>query len=193
MSTAEPGYPEFRPVSHAEMEEALRSCGLQHLTVDYDEYIQSDVVIVRDNQASDEQLQCVFRAQDMTGYWIEWQPELRERFYQIRFEVLRERGKAAARKHFIDRPELGPLPRRSDGQTDLDFIRDLERFCGPDAVGMFAEEFGVLTVSTEWTQRTMTNLEQSSKALACMRYAMVLAGIEFGFIGNEKEADAGEE
>jgi len=190
LSAAEPlpVDPEFRALSHSEMDAELRACGAQHFTIRYDDELQRELVELRDAQITDDQLRCVYHATDYTPYFVLWtEPRTSLRYYQIGDQLLRPRLSAQARAYFDAHPELGEPPERENGQGDLDFARSIERFCGPLASGLFAIEYGELTVSSEWL--TSGNFLENSEALGCAIYASSLRGLEVGFIGNERLAE----
>ena len=64
--------PEWRPVSHEEMAEALSACGLIDVTIEYDDEARTDFVEIGDTEISDAELTCAFHTQDRTGYFLNW-------------------------------------------------------------------------------------------------------------------------
>ena len=174
---------ELRLVSPSEMDEDLRACGLQHFSIYYDEELQSQVVEIRDMQVSDYELRCAFRAQDSTAYLLFWPEPVLAHYSAIREEEWSPRIRARAEAYFAARPELGSLPLREPGQSEIDYLQALERFCGPDAAGIISMEYGAPTFSHDWL--ASRPISEIAGALECMMNASALVGLEIGIIGNE--------
>jgi len=180
--------PELRRPSHSEMDGELRQCGIHHFTIRYEEDLQSEVVEVRDAQVTDDQLRCIYRTADYTPYLVLWADDrLRMRYYELGDQLARPRALARARAYFDARPELGKPPVRKSGQSELDFARSIERFCGPLASGAFSDEHGSLTVSGDWLDPD--GFLEKSEVFGCLLQASTVSGLEIGFLANEKAAE----
>lgn len=178
------------------MDAELRACGVQHFTVRYDEDLQSGEVELRDVQVTDHQIRCVLRAADHTPYFVLWsQPRLGMRYYEIAQQLRRPRALARAHTYFDERPELGKPPLREEGQSDLDFVRSIERFCGPRASGAFDTRLttgGTAVLSSEWMtsrQQTLDGITDMAEILGCLMRAGVIADLQIGFLGNDTAAE----
>ena len=187
LGAAQAELPELRNVTHQEMDAALRACGFQHLSVFYEPDYQTNIAVIRDVQATDTQLHCAFRAQDNTAYFVEFDQQLMARFYAVSAEYLKPRAIARARAYFAARADLGEPPGRALGQSDFAYARELERHCGPDAIGYTSDEYSWLSISAEWL--TGKDFEALTSAIECMTHSIALTDLEIGMIGNEKATE----
>ncbi|MEM7779636.1 MAG: hypothetical protein AAF697_04485 [Pseudomonadota bacterium] len=178
----------------AAIDAALRACGIQHFTVFYDDTIQSIAVDIRDNQASGEELRCVHDMDVRGVYHLYWPTELRTRYWRMAEAIARPKSLSRAQAYFDGRPELGPVPVRQAGQSAIDFARELERFCGPEAQRFFTDEYGGVSISSEWLQlQRDRDPEQSGTILACLSNAAALSDLPFGFVSNPAPSGKGDE
>ena len=182
-----PTQPLARVISHNEMRAALNDCGLHHLRITYEDDLQSDMVWINDTQVTDGQLECAFLAQDGTGYLLDWHQTIRPRYYSISSTFWQERELASAETYFADRPELGAVPMRGAGQSDLNFAREIERFCGGGATGFTDYQYGTITISADWL--LAHNLDDGGETFGCMMNAFAIRSLKFGFIGNGLAAE----
>ena len=173
--------PPIGAVSHNEMRTALNDCGLHHLRITYESDLQSDMVWINDTQVTDDQLECAFLAQDGTGYLLDWHQTIRPRYHSISSVFWQEREMASAETYFADRPELGAVPIRAAGQSELDFAREIERFCGGIAAGFTGYEYGTITISADWL---LAHPIDGDETFGCMMNAFAIRNLKFGFIGN---------
>ncbi|MEP2735394.1 MAG: hypothetical protein ABJP34_03770 [Erythrobacter sp.] len=122
----------------------------------------------------------------MTFHFALFKGDLMQRFQEFSAELTRPRAVAQAEAYFAERPELGELPQRKDGETDIVLARRLEKFCGPAAVGLFTDQFGMLSVGHDWLQRPAEDFAKRSEVFGCVFQAAVLVDLEFGFIGIDR-------
>ncbi len=168
-----------------EIDHELRACGFQHFSVTYDNSIQYGSVELRDSQVTDQQLRCAFHAQDRSGYILLWSDRrVLTRFYEITQELTKPHLEVEAQAYFASRPELGALPTRNAGPSEIDFARRIERFCGPDAQGLFVDYYGAAAINSAWFDSD--RFEPASAAFKCVFYASTLTGLSLGFFGNDK-------
>lgn len=184
--------PVYEQPTHDEMRARIELCGFEQVAVVYEESLQSDVVSIEDSEATDEQLLCAAKAVDLTFYIAEFAPDLTGRFYELREELARPRAVAASKAYFAERSDFGQLPERASEESDIEFARRVEKFCGPQAIGVFTDEFGGIGISQTWMGEILKEgptsevFEFYAETLGCLMHASTLTDLEFGFVGNER-------
>ena len=175
----------------AEIDAALRACGLNHLSIVYDPELQMLAAIVRDVQVSDAQLRCAYDLSVEGDYDLQWTEQTRARYWSMASRIGQERAIAKARAYFAARPDLGPVPQRASGQSQIDFARQLERYCGHDMHGFFTQEYGSVIVSSDWLSARLSSADQMFDApgFECLLNASALTGVPIGFVGNEAASE----
>lgn len=182
-------WPEYEPVPNEEMEARLKDCGFEQVTAEYDEALQRNTVSIGDKEASDEQIKCAANAIDLTLHMPSFSLELTERYYAEAQELARPRAKAIAKAYFSEKPELGEVPMRAQGESEEDFAGRLESFCGLEAKGAFTAKIGALTISPKWGEIVERDFRKGSEMLGCLMFAATLNDLEVGIIGNERYAE----
>ena len=190
VSAAQAVMGEYRHLTQAEISAALRECGMHHVNVSEDDDALANLVMIDDLEVSDAQLECAFFAADRTGYVLAWGEFVSPRYYELAASLMKPRVVAAAQSYFAGRPELGDLPERAAGESDLDFARKLERFCGLDE-NLVMDVFGD-RLSLSPTMDPDADYEKLTLDLGCVMNAAVLLDLKIGFVGNETEAGEGD-
>ena len=180
---------DYQYVSHTQMAERMSSCGFDAVEISYEDYLQSDVVRIADQAATDEQINCLINGPRKTFYVVEVEQPLAPKYYERLDVVTRPEIIAKYRAWFAARPEFADPPKRQIGESDDDLAQRIEDFCGPKAVGAFAREYGILTFSHEWMQGLMNDLAAHSEISTCVFYAASLSNLPIGLVGNEKVSD----
>ena len=174
----------FEAVSSDEMAARMKACGFEKVEISYQDYVQSDVVQIGDRAIGDEQMRCLVENTRKTSYLVEVDPGSRARYYELLGELWRPEQLARIRAWLAERPELGPPPDRLEGESDDLLAERIEDFCGDDADGAFAREFGVLTLSGDWLMSKSQNRDLDT--FECILNTAFLANLPLGFVGNEK-------
>ncbi len=190
VSAAQADTGEYRHLTQAEISAALRECGLYDVNVSEDDDALANFVMIDDLEVSDAQLECAFYAADRTGYVLAWSEIVSPGYYELAASLMKPRVVAAAQSYFSGRPELGDLPERAAGESDLDFARKLERFCGLDE-NIVTEVFGD-SLSLSPTMDPDADYEKLTLDLGCVMNAAVLLDLKIGFIGNGQDAGEGD-
>lgn len=190
-NVAEPDPAEgYEQISYEAVAERISGCGVESIAIEFDDLFQSDVIRIGDPELTDSQLQCIVRATRKTFYDVMFEGPFLGRYHEIREEVAWPETRARLEAFFAERPHLGPVPVRREGETDDQLAKRIEAFCGPEADGAFGREFGVLTISRQWLGPPEAIVHRDHRmfgeTFGCVLNAAVLSGLDVHFIGNEK-------
>lgn len=168
--------------------ERIARCGLGQVTISYEEVLQSEVLTAAGaTSVTDEQLACADEA--ASYYHLELPPAVQPRYDAIRNARLSARVLREARAWLAERGLLERVPSYQAGVTDDGaFTLALEELCGPRAKGAFQSEYGFHAISADWAQRNFEPFGEGAEVVGCLMNAALVAGFEFGFIGNEAAA-----
>ncbi len=180
---------EFEPISHRQMVERMVNCDFTSVQISYQEELESDVVEIADEAASEDQLRCLINQTRNTDFMVIVAPPVAQQYHNLLAEIAGPEMVADIEAWFADRPELGTPPERQQDEGDDGLARRIEAYCGPQAEGAFTREYGVLTFSPEWLQAQVNGNDLGSETLVCVSYAAWHSKLSFGFIGNEKIAE----
>ncbi|TIX50480.1 hypothetical protein [Alteraurantiacibacter aquimixticola] len=179
----------FTYFDEAEAERRARACTLSDVSLAFDDLLQENLVIIADEEISDEQLFCLAQAFDATHYTVQLPEAYQAAFAAKATELAAPRSRATwiaewERLGFPEPPHYDP-----DTMEDTDFARTLEDFCGSHAKGAFGSEFGPRMISPEWHAALDPNSPEQRRAVSCVMLGAHLSGFEIGIIGNEKEPE----
>jgi hypothetical protein len=180
--------PEINTSSAAkELVSRIRVCGFREIVARYDDELQMDAVLIRDEAASDSTLECVAKVHDQadSGLLVEFESEQLELRY---FEQLKltyaPRMREVARSWLAERDLLAMVPEYStSGLSDKTFLKRIEAICGPASIGMLIPLNGKFAFKPSSTESIDDPVVK--EATACLIYASIWSRFELGFFGNE--------
>lgn len=184
---------QFEHPTHDEVHTRLVACGFEKVTILYEEEIFSDVVIVADKDATDDEILCAAKALSRTAYVPEFERSISRRYNEFSNELARPLAQALAIEFFSERPEMGDPPSRNPDESDIELAKRIEAFCGPSTEGAFTDEFGGVVISPEWFRKVIKiggPADDFFEAVGCLINAATLTDLPIGFVGNEREAVA---
>jgi len=184
----------FEGVSPEAAAERISACGLGHVTLKYDELLQSKTLSALDGKVetvTDEQLSCADIA--ASYYNLELSAPFQARYNAIRQGRLNAHFLAEARAWLSERRMLDQVPHYEEGVTpDADFAEAAERICGPQAKGALHSDYGFHAIGPDWVLRRLTLVNKSnSDTFACILNVARVAGYELHLIGNAAFSDEG--
>ncbi|MEA3039583.1 MAG: hypothetical protein QOE79_2096 [Sphingomonadales bacterium] len=165
----------------------LAACGFpeRSVRIGEDALLEEEVVAVGAGAASpsERQLGCAARASLATSVDLQFDSARTGTRYGRSYDALsRASALAESRRWLAERGLLGRLPAWDGTPEDLPTAAaGIERLCGLEPGSRFLLRFGVLTLRAEWFEG-----ETGSDELLCLARAVYAAGLQSGFIGNER-------
>lgn len=171
--------------NQTEMVARISACGFSHVRASYESDLQSDVIIVGDEAASDQALECAAKTIDGSDFLINFEQQLAARYYATQQRLFEPRGKAKASAYLASRGLLEKVPDfATSGLDDATFAKKLEAVCGPSARGLLGSSYGPHTLNSAMLPDGDPD-DQFRDAFSCLMAAAAVAGFDIGFVGNE--------
>jgi hypothetical protein len=185
--------PPIDPAIHQQLERAVEACGLSpaDVTITYEDWLQSEQILVKSKSLSDEQLRCLSSIERASPHPIVViaNADLTKR----NIELQHERDRADAKQWLRERGLFDSLPEYDPkSETVPEFAKRMERFCGikPGSV-LTLHELGVLTFKPEWAETQLRGgVKLGHDKFWCLMHSLSASnleehGVRFAIIGNE--------
>lgn len=188
-AAAQPPLPKVVPAEIAA--ERVKACGFDTVRVVDDRDLQEEVVEVSGvSTVPEDKMRCVVQVSLDTVRYVAFPEPANSAYWRVYTQMEREQDHGAAvgwvqsdarawlKKHGL----LGKVPKYKKGKVDdLQFGRELEVVCGPQAKGTFIRFRGQVTLSLGPPDRFMVDYP----TLECLLNAIAASGMPFGFVGHE--------
>ena len=164
----------------------MQACGLKSLTASYEADLQSDVLTVHDEAASDDALTCAAKAIDGSDYLMFFEADyLAARFNEVDMRLRKPRALANSKNWLAERGLLSKVPDfATSDMSDIVFARKVESICGAAATGALGENANPHQFNYDFLLEAQNDAGKRA-AFECIMHVTVVAGFEIGFIGNE--------
>ncbi|HEX7782020.1 MAG TPA: hypothetical protein VF509_04360 [Sphingobium sp.] len=171
-----------KPISAASAATRVAACGpaATNAQAKYENDLQENVIKVAFKSApSTEQYDCIANVSYDTGYYVDFDPPFREKYWSIYNNLERSRNAAEARERLQKRGVLNRVL-QFDGHNLSAVAENVELICG-------IKRRSVLIVSGDdvalHTDRFIS--PSSDSDFLCVMDGMLVAGVQMGFVGNE--------
>ena len=160
--------------------------------ITYAEDLQSELIVVKTNAVTDEQIRCLATVERASPYPVVL---FEDETVGARSSVLqRQEERAVAREWLNQRGRLADLPSYDPNRESLStYAQRLEAFCGiePGTI-LTVHDLGVLTFKQEWIEAGLHQpvLTGDDEKFQCLLKAVSASNLEehgvgFGFVGTE--------
>lgn len=162
-----------------------RACGFEVVAARYEDELQSDVLIIGDDTATDDELSCLAKKRN-SGYILVFDDEeLWASYYAAERRIYYPLAKAASRDWLTKRGIADEIPDfATSGLNDVAFARKIETTCGPDADGALVGTASPHQLNDDFLDQAWDN-DKKKAAFECILHVATVSGFELGFVGNE--------
>ncbi|OYW87853.1 MAG: hypothetical protein B7Z20_04035 [Sphingobium sp. 32-64-5] len=181
-SSAEPALAMKQPISSANAVKRVLDCGIAYndVQVRYVSDLQDDVIkIAPKSPLSDQQYECVANTSYETGYYVDFEPPFREKYWRVFNDLQQSRNAAEARERLKIRGILDKVP-HFDGNNLLVVAEKIETICGITPPSIFILSGENVTLRPE----RLADITKHSE-FTCFMDGMSVAGVQVGFVGND--------